>query len=467
MPPDLLIFLCDTARADAFSPWGGPLRSPSLERLCSEGRVYSNAHSQAPWTLASTASIFSGKLPTEHGITGDCFRWVDGKPTSPAEAVKGYQGAWLPETMRERGYRTWGASCNTWVSRWGGFHRGFDDYLDLRDKTRLPHGPVGDVLRKGRRLWGKVDRGGRAAVGAFGSMVRDAPKDPLFAFVNLMECHAPYDPPRPYYPYRAWRRPKTRRLSGGRNMVRRFLSYNSRLREPTDDYTRTVRELYFRGAQYEDALLARMIAMVEERGRPAVVVVVADHGEQLGEHGMFNHNSSLHQTLVHVPLVVWGHRVDVGGGRVDDPVSLLGLADWVRGLGDDGAGAKPLSPNGAVVSEYESTLVHTGLPEDIMRAVQGKQPEEIPPMVLNAGFAARKGSLKYVAAENGYRALFDLGSDPNEERNVLSSHPSEAEEFRSLEDEWLKRRARRPRYEAGDVAAGEIEEHLRTLGYIE
>jgi arylsulfatase A-like enzyme len=465
MPPDLLLILCDTARADAFRPWGARQETPVMERLAERGMVYSRATAQAPWTLPSTASILSGRLPTEHGITGDCFRWEDGKPTSPAEAVRSFDGPWLPDMLRDRGYRTWAASCNTWISAWGGFDRGFERFLDLRDRTRLPKGRAGSVLRRARRMWGKVDRGGRQTVDAFRQRLAESRSEPLFAMVNLMEVHAPYDPPRPFYPFAFWKRANTRRLSGGTTKARRFLSYNTRVARPPADYVRTVRQLYYHAARYEDWLLGRFVKAILASGRPTVVAVVADHGENLGEHGLFNHNSSLGETLLHVPLVVWGHRVDVGRARVEEPVSLLGLGDWLRGLAD--GNGSPISANGPVVAEYESTIKHNGIPADIQGMLESGDPSRVPGLVFHPGLAARKGPLKYVATDEGGEALYDLDADPGEDRNLLADQPGAAVEFVPLRQAWEKRRVDRPVYVAGDIAEGEIADHLRTLGYIE
>jgi arylsulfatase A-like enzyme len=468
MPPDLFFLLCDTARADAFSPWGGPQLSPTMRVLCEQGISYSRATSQAPWTLASTASMFTGRLPTETGISGDCFEWRDGKPTSPSVAVKSYQGEWLPEALRDRGYRTWAASCNTWVSEWGGFDRGFEMFLDLRDRTRLPKGSkVKRGVRRARRLYGKVDRGGREAVREFRRWIGSVGggREPLFGFVNLMETHAPYDPPRPFYPYAFWKRADTRRLTGGHNKARRFLAYNARMEEPDPSYVSAIRSLYTSCARYEDRLLGEFVRTIGDRGRPAVVVVVADHGENLGEHGLFNHNSSLGETLLHVPLVVWGYRVDVGQGRVEEPVSLLGLGSWLLGLaGGDGT---PVSANGPVVAEYESTVRHNGIPADIAARIDAGDLSRVPALVHHPGVAIRKGSLKYVFAANGEQSLFDVETDPNEDRDLLRSRPEAAAEFVPLREEWEKRRANQPVYDAGEPAEGEIAEHLRMLGYLD
>src|SRR5262249_23249122 len=100
MQPDLVLVICDTARADAFKPWGGPCPTPTMERLAREGVAYRNATTQAPWTLPSTASIMSGKLPTQHGIHNDCLDWSGDRPTTPATAVRGVTGEWLPETLQ-------------------------------------------------------------------------------------------------------------------------------------------------------------------------------------------------------------------------------------------------------------------------------------------------------------------------------------------------------------------------------
>ncbi len=464
-PPDLLLLLVDTARADAFGPWGGRLKTPVMERLCREGTMYAQASSQAPWTLPSTASMFSGVLPSQHGISGDCFAWEDGKPTSPAEAIRSYDEAWLPDTLRARGYRTWGASCNTWISAWGGFDRGFERFLDLRDRTRLPKGRAGSVLRRARRMYGKVDRGGRQAVEEFGRRLGEAGPEPLFAMVNLMEVHAPYDPPRPFYPYAFWKRANTRRLSGGTTKARRFLSYNTQVARPPAEYIETVRSLYYAAARYEDWLLGGFVEVVKASGRPTVLLVVADHGENLGEHGLFNHNSSLRETLLHVPLAAWGHRVDVGAGRVEEPVSLLGLGDWMRGLAD--GDATPIAGNGPVVAEYESTIKHNGIPADIQGMIDSGDPSRVPALVFHPGVAVRRGSMKYVAAEGGDEALYDLAADPEESENLLEVRPEAAAEFAPFREAWEKRRAERPMYEAGDLAEGEIADHLRTLGYIE
>jgi arylsulfatase A-like enzyme len=433
-----------------------------MERLCHQGIAYRRATSAAPWTLPSIASILSGRLPSEHGISNDAVEWVDGRPASPERSVKGFDGAWLPEEMRQRGYRTWGASCNTWISRWGGFDRGFDHFLDLQDRTRLPTGRAGKFVRKAGRTLGRIDHGGRRASQEFRRRLSDAGPEPLFAFLNLMEVHSPFNPPGRYYPFAPWRRPSTLRLSGASKGDRPFLMYSLGVERPPAEYGQTMKRLYYSCARYEDELLGSFIEAIEDRGRPTVAVVVSDHGENLGEHGLFGHNTSLGQTLLHVPLVAWGSKTNGESGWVEQPVSLLGLREWLVGLAD-GDGSPP-SGNGAVLSEYEST--RAWIPPQVLEIMEeGGLP--VPGLAFNAGLSVRRDRLKYVALENGEESLYDVEDDPQETRDLATARPELLGDFRPLREAWVSRRARQPRYAGGEIADEEIADHLRELGYID
>jgi arylsulfatase A-like enzyme len=462
--PDVVLLLCDTARADAFRPWGGSDPSPNLERLCREGLVYTAATAAAPWTVPSIASIFAGCLPTEHGVSGEGFQWVEGRPTSQAPTIQNYMGSWLPESMDLRGYRTRAASCNAWVSRWGGFDRGFDEFVQLSEFGDQSGRPSATWARRAERLYGKVDKGGRAAVEHLGRWLKEAHDAPVFAFVDLMEMHDPYDPPRPFYPFAFWKRHHTRVLSGGSEasrQIRRAFEFG----DPPVEYVRAVRELYRAAAAYEDWLLGRFVRTIEDAGRPCVVVVVSDHGENLGERGQFKHNSSLAQTLLHVPLVIWGHRVDLGRGVVEEPVSLVALPDWIQDL--DEVRDRPLAGGGAVISEYESAIRHTGIGEWVTEVLE-ERGAPVPALVRHPGIAIRQGTLKYVAALNGDEALYDLAADPGEDHDVLAWKPEAARDFAELKDAWVERWSREgSANDPGALASDEIADHLRSLGYID
>jgi arylsulfatase A-like enzyme len=462
MPPDLLLVVCDTARADAFSPWGATHPTPTVERLSHEGVSWSNATAAAPWTLPSHASMFSGLLPTEHGINAECITWMNRLPTSPAAAVTAFAGDWLPEQLRDRGYRTWGASCNSWISLWGGFDRGFERFVDLRPWAK-PKRSLGRAGYLARVALGRMDRGGARAVEEVRRRLADRGSEPQFLFVNLMETHAPFDPPSPFYPYAPWRRFRTRNMAGGADMG---VSYNAGIVDPGADYTRTLREIYAACARYEDRILGQLVEAVVERTRPTVMLLVADHGENLGEHGLFNHNSSLLQTLLHVPMAAWGSGVEVGQGRIDGPTSTAAVGRFLVGLADGEPRLPEGDEDGSVVSEYEGTLRHNGIPDDIRKGIAEKN-ARVPSLVFNSGVAVRRGHVKYVAASDGTEQVYDLAADPGEGHDLAPSRPDLLAGFAPERERWLRRKERLPHYQAGEVAEGEIADHLRELGYIE
>jgi arylsulfatase A-like enzyme len=467
MPPDLLLLVCDTARADAFGAWGGREPSPNLERLCRQGVRYRRAVAPAPWTLASTASMLTGLMPSEHGVNAFAYEFRDGKPTSPAVAVRAFRGAWLPEALGERGYRTWAVSCNPWISHWGGFDRGFETLTDVLPWPPLPASRLGRASRRLRQAFGPGDHGGHRAFGAFSAWLRQGGAGPRFAFVNVMEMHAPYDPPiRDHPSLRRGRGSGSGSAAGPVAVVSRQLRQMGLREAPDPAYLAALRLLYDASSRYADDLIGRVVGAFADAARELVVAVVSDHGENLGDHGLFAHHSSLHESLLHVPAVLWSKGVDVGGGSIDAPASLQGLAAWLLGWAD-GTGPHPFASDGPVLSEYECTKRHIGINAELRARRRTGGDDALPRLVHEAGLAVRDGDVKYMAYEGGDEELFDLSSDPSEERDVLATRPDAAARLRPLGDAWRSGLGRKAGVEVGEPAEEEIADHLKTLGYIE
>jgi arylsulfatase A-like enzyme len=402
--------------------------------------------------------MFSGLLPTEHGITGDCMEIEAGRQTSPAGAVRAFAGTWLPEDLRERGYRTYGVSCNPWVSTWGGFDRGFDDFDDVRMWAPRRRGRAGSALRRAVQAYAPGDHGGRRTLRRFERRLARTGKEPWFAMVNLMETHAPYDPPLRFHPL-------LRSSARDRWLSPYFQIRQMGLRrDATEAYRTALRHLYEASARYLDLLVGRFVRAVERAGRPTLLALVSDHGENLGEHGLFAHHSSLHQTLIHVPLVLWGRGVNLERGVEDRPVSILHLAEWFLRSAEGQVWNLPVERD--PITEYESTERHIGLPREL-RGRSGRDRGPLPDLVRRAGVAIRRGDLKLVAVEDRAPKLFDLRVDPAEHSDAATSRPESVRAFEPQVQAWKQRRVRRPQYDVGSVPEQEIEAQLRSLGYIE
>jgi arylsulfatase A-like enzyme len=128
--PNVILIVIDTARADHFSAYGYDRpTTPNIDALARDSVRFSNAHSVSPWTLPSHMSMFTGRLPGQHGATWEAF-------SKPAETpmrdmmARGFQPGnpeqMLGSRLKASGYQTWGFSSNAWVSPHMGFGSGFD-----------------------------------------------------------------------------------------------------------------------------------------------------------------------------------------------------------------------------------------------------------------------------------------------------------------------------------------------------
>jgi arylsulfatase A-like enzyme len=308
------------------------------------------------------------------------------------------------------------------------------------------------------------DHGGAEAAAATESWLLGEGDAPVFCFANLMEVHSPYDPPARFHPVLGRGAGAASWVGSPRTAYYQFRQMG-RFRTRTDArYVSTMRSLYFASARYEDVIVGRFVDAILRRGRPSVVVLVSDHGENLGDHGLWGHHSSLNETLLHVPLITWGPGVGLGEGRVEGPVSTRSLAEWMVAAAD--RGTRPIEPDvGPVIAEYESAANQFGatLPAELGTGGRGMMPQ----LVSEPGIAVRTDREKYIAVRGGAEFLFDLAADPREERNLLEARPDAAERFRPFVGDWRERREVQRQVELDEVASEEIAAHLQDLGYID
>jgi choline-sulfatase len=255
-PPNLLVVTIDTLRADRVSAYGFAAgTTPALDAVAREGILFEDAVVHAPLTRPSHASLFTGRLPFEHGIRDNFSRPLDAKTPT------------LASILKQRGYATGGFIGAYPVSRDSGLQRGFDVFDD-------PFAAVSSVAtrrdRSERRAGEVVDR-----ALAWLATSRSAP---FLAWVHLFDPHAPYEPPGPF--------------------AQRF-----------------AKDLYAGEVAYADSQVQRLLDWIERQGlrQSTLVVVLSDHGEGLGDHGENEHGFFIYDTTMRVPLVVrWPGRLPAG-----------------------------------------------------------------------------------------------------------------------------------------------------------
>lgn len=271
LPPNVVVYLVDTLRADRLGAYGGPPElSPRIDAFAREAVVFENAVAQAPWTRPSVASLFTGLGPPEHGVKS-----LDDR--LPEEAVT------LAEILRDAGYRTAAFSTNWHVAAPTGLDQGFEDF------QFFPDDPGSDAVN--RRVLSWLDGGGRPDFFL---------EEPFFLYVHALDPHAPYEPPAEY---RARFAPGVSPEVGSREDLQRVYALSPAEREREMP---ALRALYDAEVAANDARFGELLDALKQRGLYArtLIVFLSDHGEALGERGHLGHANSLFAEELDIPLIV-------------------------------------------------------------------------------------------------------------------------------------------------------------------
>jgi arylsulfatase A-like enzyme/Flp pilus assembly protein TadD len=304
---NVLLITIDTLRVDRVGAFGGRAGlTPTLDRLAAEGLRLTRAYSAAPLTLPSHASILTAVSPPVHGLRANgLFRLGPNLPT-------------LATVLKAAGYRT-GAFVGAFVldARFG-LNRGFDVYDDRYGEKAPGDAAEGaerraeDVVRPAAD-W-IIARGSELGAGRSAQSPFPSPQahpstqlpapSPWFAWVHLYDPHEPYRAPEPYA---------------------------------------SQHEPYDAEVAYTDAMVGKLLADLKAAGDldRTLVIVAADHGESLGEHGERTHGVFVYDATMRVPWIIWagdgsraegsgpraeGSRLRVAGSSSDALVRLIDLA---------------------------------------------------------------------------------------------------------------------------------------------
>jgi len=383
----VIVISIDTLRADHLPAYGyAGVKTPAIDALRKDSVLFANAYSHCPMTLPSHVSILTGRLPHEHGVRNNLGYLYD-SAAHPA----------IPQLLKARGYET-GAAVSAYVLRsvtgMGGAFDSYDDALVTKANVGI----------------GELSRPGDATANAALQWVVPRKNKPFFFLLHLFEPHAPYEPAEPFRETYA--------------------------AHPYDGEVATA-----------DAIVGRFLDRLKAEGiyDRAVIVLLSDHGEGLGDHGEAEHGIFLYREALHVPLLVKLPGAARGGERIDHVVQLADVAPTIAKLtGTDGLKASGISlfdvattPARRVYSETMLPRIHFGW-SDLGSAIDATH--------------------HYIRAPRP--ELFDLASDPAEKSNVI------ADQRRVYADMRKHVESLGAEYKPPSVVGGEEAEKLAALGYI-
>jgi arylsulfatase len=460
--PNLLVVTLDTTRADRIGAYGAEVSTPAFDAIAGGGALFLNASAVLAVTGPSHASMFTGSGPWDHGVL------LNGVPI-PEDRVT------LAQVLHANGYNT-GAFVSSYVLDGDkGFGRGFqvydDDFGLLKGGAGLTVIQAWDMARRHLAPDAELERrGGDTVEVALAWM--EAQQGATFTWVHLFDAHGPYAPPPPfdtrYYAGDA-RNPANTSMAPVKNVA----AYLKRSLEGITDLNWVLAQ-YDGEISYADSQIARLLAGVDAQN--TLVVVIADHGEQLGENNVwFNHGDDVYETSVHVPFALrWPGRVPAGL-RVEQPFEGTDLAPTLlEAIGIP----RPPSMTGASAAglvglgKGDGRQLARSLCFDREANVAGRESGAIDkPKWKMAGIRDRTG--RYVERETGGVAeYFDLSADPRGVTDVINLFQQTPDGAALLK---LYEKVAKEQVLAGDAAARtsnvelseEERKKLEALGYLD
>jgi choline-sulfatase len=395
-PPDVFLITIDTLRADHVHCYGyDRVQTPAMDGLAKDGVRFAQAFTPSPITNTSHASILTGLLPGSHGVTDFAV------PLSPSHPT-------IAELLKKQAYHTAafiGAVILDSKTLAPGFDRGFEFYDNFPEHPRT------------KSRWGRVERRGIEVVEHAEAWLNQHPGGPHFMWVHLYDPHDPYEPPAPY--------------------------------------AQTYKDhLYDGEIAYADSALANFIAYLKKSGRyrNAIIVIVGDHGEGLGEHHEETHGIFLYDSTTHVPLIVKLPGSINAGMVINAQVRTVDIAPTLLEL----AGAAALEKH-----DGESLTPYFAAGDKNERPAFGET--DYP---LRFGWAplrsVRAEGFKYIEAPRP--EFYDLHADAAELDNKYEPWNDRVQKSRAMLAE-LRAKEPPPATSTGVVAPGTLNE-LKALGYL-
>jgi choline-sulfatase len=401
--------------------------TPNIDKLAAGGVRFARSYATAPWTKPAIASIVTGKMPTNHGVTAHESRLGADQPT-------------LAKSLKLLGFKTLGAVSHLYVSAEAGFAQGFDAYEEVTSKTRM-HKIVTSA---------KVSDKALAWLGEYSSGKKEAP---FFMFLHYFDPHYNYQHHPEFDQTPAYEGP----IKPGMN-IRKLRELAPHFRPGDIEY---LQGLYHEIA-FTDFHIGRVLERLKELGLSGrtLVILAADHGEEFMEHGWIGHTRTLYEELIRVPLIislpgVFGTRVvEAPVSQIDIAATLVDMAGQPKTESVDGVSLLPLLMGGRGSG-----------PRELISEVSFESP------TIQDGFktALMQGDYKLIHDRRaGTWQLYNLRADPDEKHDQAKEAPEMVKEMSARVTAWEARSdAKASGQGAPQVAPNQEElEQLKSLGYM-
>jgi arylsulfatase A-like enzyme len=448
MRNNILFIVMDTARFDIAMD---PDVTPNLSNLREDSLTYTQAIANGPWTLPSHTSIFTGARTSKH-------------QTHAGSYVLNDHFDLLPAILQREGYATAAISNNGWISQEFGFDNGFDKFVENwkileGGESLIEVQKESTTIKQIKRLIQKLNSRSahRTIINAFYMKFIDGLYDDgaymtnfrakqwwkshlnenKFLFLNYLEPHLPYTPPNKYIEEFL---PQNTTISDSKSVNQDPWDHICDVIQKDDSELSLLKSLYSAELRYLDQRIGELVKYLKKNGhyKHTNIVVVGDHGENIGEHGLMDHQYCLYDTLLHVPLLIKpAHNSQKV--TINDLVELRDLFPTVLELAgieqqfDDGISTNSILDG----SDREYCISEYATPQPSMEALKEKVGEDISDSVAKYDRSLRSirsKEYKLVESSRGECELFSLKDGESEDVSEREQ-PRLSELSSLLEDE--------------------------------
>lgn len=510
--PDIVFLVLDTQRADRLSCYGHPLATtPAIDTFAEDATLFRHAISPAQWTVPSHSSMFTGLYPSAHTTMQTFLKLPSHLST-------------LAERLRDSGYHT-AAFCNNPLVGVinNGLRRGFVSFLNYSglmtshpNQAGVRSGPI-DIYRQffKRVLAGLLNKIQdsfahserlldfsftplmvpiwQTALSFKGNTARslndaarllierpNLPADrPIFSFINLMGVHMPHHPPHAAIERFA---PRVLQDKEARRYLRRYntdiYGWLAPLTRSVDvEHKELIDGMYNAEVYNQDILVGKFIQRLRESGTldNTLFIIVADHGDHLGEKQLMGHSFSVYNELVHVPLIIRDPAGDLPrGATVDQTISTRRLFHTVLTAAQQATAAEEtltLARPTADDPEQEIVFSEGVPPQNLVNLLQRRDPNLVATRRCDLPRRAiwQDGYKLIMTGEGLTSELYHVPDDPTEQQDLSTTQSDQVallqnrlESFVSQQQQHASSATRIE--EEADAA---LSRRLRDLGYIE
>ncbi len=405
--PNIVLAVIDTLRADRLPFYGYDRETaPFLSDLSRSSYLFINAYSASSWTPPSTASIFTSVYPFQHGVVNGMLAFQKELKTNPSALINRIPDSLttIPEKLKNAGYKTFAVTDNLNICEAEGFSRGFDKFANF-------------TYQGAERV--------NEALMSWTNEIRNA--DPYFIYLHYNDPHQPAHGRPPLY-------------------------------EKKPEFPEDYKSKYDSEIRYVDEHLEELFIKFDWLD-DTIFVLTSDHGEELWETHRFGHGFSLHNSVIHVPLLI---RLPTGAAR---PVSINSIVSNMDILP-------------TLIDYLELDPINESAGQSLMDFLKRKKPDEKPETAFsyldnkqNQDFqqifrAVLHGPWKALHVDPNNKALYNLENDPQENQNIYTQHPVLAEKllkkFMDFEIHCSHYFSEQVKIELDDQQI----ESLKSLGYI-